>query len=46
MTLIAIDLFGGAGGMTVGLQAAGFDVVAAVDNPPLAVSAYRATTPP
>jgi DNA (cytosine-5)-methyltransferase 1 len=45
MTLIAIDLFGGAGGMTVGLQAAGFDVVAAVDNSPLAVSAYRANHP-
>lgn len=41
MTLTAIDLFGGAGGMTVGLKAAGFKVLAAVDNSPLAVSAYR-----
>lgn len=45
MALIALDLFGGAGGLTVGLKAAGFDVVGAVDNAPLAVTAYRANHP-
>lgn len=42
MTLRALELFSGVGGMTVGLKAAGFEVVGAVDNSPLAVSAYRA----
>jgi DNA (cytosine-5)-methyltransferase 1 len=38
---IAIDLFSGCGGLSVGLKAAGFDVVAAIDNDPLACSTYR-----
>ncbi len=42
MRLTAIDIFGGAGGLTTGLEAAGFEVLGAVDNSPLAVQAYRA----
>jgi DNA (cytosine-5)-methyltransferase 1 len=41
MRLTAIDIFGGAGGLTGGLEAAGFEVVGAVDNSPLAIQAYR-----
>jgi len=41
VSLTAIDLFGGAGGLTAGLRAAGFDVLAAVDNSPLAIQAYQ-----
>src|SRR5262245_42461742 len=37
----AIDLFCGCGGLSVGLKAAGFSVVAAVDSDPLACSTYR-----
>ncbi len=37
-----IDLFSGAGGLSLGLQTAGLDVVAAVDNDPLAVRTYSA----
>ncbi|HXB64293.1 MAG TPA: DNA cytosine methyltransferase [Solirubrobacteraceae bacterium] len=39
--LTAFDLFCGAGGLTEGLKQAGFQVLAAVDNAPLAVKAYR-----
>jgi DNA (cytosine-5)-methyltransferase 1 len=45
VTLTALDLFGGAGGMTVGLAAAGFRVIATVDSSPLAVRAYQANHP-
>jgi DNA (cytosine-5)-methyltransferase 1 len=45
VSLRALELFSGAGGMTVGLTAAGFDVVGAIDNSPLAVTTYIANHP-
>lgn len=39
--LRAIDLFCGCGGLTEGLKQAGFHVIAAIDNDPLAIDAYR-----
>ena len=38
----AIDLFSGCGGLSLGLRRAGFKVLAAIDNDPLAISTYRA----
>lgn len=38
----ALDLFGGCGGLTQGLRDAGFKIVGAVDNDPLAAESYRA----
>lgn len=38
---IAIDLFSGCGGLSLGLKSAGFNVVAAIDNDALACSTYR-----
>jgi DNA (cytosine-5)-methyltransferase 1 len=43
--LRAVDLFCGAGGLTEGLKDADFEVIAAVDEHPLAVRAYRANHP-
>lgn len=43
--LKAIDLFSGAGGMSLGLQLAGFDVVGAIEVDPAACDAYRLNHP-
>ncbi|TBB09813.1 DNA cytosine methyltransferase [Rhizobium ruizarguesonis] len=45
MKKTAVDLFCGAGGLSRGLVAAGFDVRAAVDNWPRAIESYRANFP-
>ena len=39
---LALDLFSGAGGLSLGLQEAGFDVILGVDSYPYAVSTHRA----
>ena len=44
-TLRAIDLFSGAGGLTVGLTAAGFEVVGAVESSTLACDTYADNHP-
>lgn len=39
--LSAVDLFCGAGGISLGLQSAGFNVVCAADSSPIAMQTYR-----
>lgn len=43
--LTAVDLFSGCGGLSLGLKRAGFDVLAAIDNDPLANETYFANHP-
>lgn len=43
--LLAADLFCGAGGLTMGLQRAGFEVVVGVDNDPDALATHAAIAP-
>jgi DNA (cytosine-5)-methyltransferase 1 len=44
-SLTAIDLFAGAGGSSAGLHAAGYEVVLAIDNDPIAAKAYKLNFP-
>jgi DNA (cytosine-5)-methyltransferase 1 len=45
MILTALDLFCGAGGLSLGLREAGFDVLGGVDDWPVALETYRANFP-
>ena len=42
---VAIDVFSGAGGMSLGMEAAGFDVAVAVDNDPVHLATYQYNFP-
>ena len=41
MKIKVIDLFSGCGGMTLGFQNAGFEIVAAFDNWEVAIKVYK-----
>lgn len=43
--MVAIDLFSGGGGLTVGLKQAGFQVLAAVENDQPSIDTYAANHP-
>jgi DNA (cytosine-5)-methyltransferase 1 len=45
LTLTAVDLFSGCGGLTTGLKKARFGVLGAVDNDPTSVTTYEANHP-
>ena len=42
---VAVDLFAGAGGMTLGFEQAGFDVVCAIEFDPAHAAAHRFNFP-
>lgn len=42
---LAIDVFCGVGGMSLGFQKAGFNIVAAIDNDPINIKSYRSNFP-
>lgn len=42
---VAIDLFSGAGGMTLGFERAGFDVLAAIDSDPVHLAVHERNFP-
>lgn len=42
---VAVDLFAGAGGMSLGFEQAGFDVLAAVDNDPVHLAVHERNFP-
>ncbi|WP_116998768.1 DNA cytosine methyltransferase [Desertimonas flava] len=42
---VAVDLFSGAGGMSLGFEQAGFDVLAAVDNDPVHLAVHERNFP-
>jgi DNA (cytosine-5)-methyltransferase 1 len=43
--LLAIDLFCGCGGLTLGLKRAGFKIIGAIDNDPIAIETYKENHP-
>jgi DNA (cytosine-5)-methyltransferase 1 len=45
MNATAIDIFCGAGGLSLGLEEAGFQTVFAVDNDPDSCKTYRTVVP-
>ena len=42
---VAVDLFCGAGGMSLGFEQAGFDVLAAIDSDPVALAVHKRNFP-